>query len=274
MNDATISDLFVYPVKSCGGIALAEARIESSGIESDRRWMVVSDAGRYMTQRELPRMAMIVPALAAGLLTLTAPGMPALEVADVPDGPALQVTIFSFRCSALDAGAGPAQWLSQFLGRPVRLVRCDPRVRRPVDPQLWQGDMDVSVAFPDAFPLLVISRQSLDDLNSRLDAPLPMNRFRPNLVLEGLDPYEEDRIHGLRAGALRLQMTRPCTRCKITTTDQLTGEASTGEPLVTLKSYRWSSELRGVMFGRYAVIAGGGGARLSRGQPLEIVRES
>jgi uncharacterized protein len=271
MSRATITDLIVYPVKSCRGIALQEATIESSGIESDRRWMIVNDSGRYMTQRELPRMSTIVPELSAGVLTLTAPGMPTLEVPDVPDGPLLQVTVMSFRCSALDAGARPAEWLSQFLERPVRLVRFDPGVVRPVDPQFWKGDIHTNVAFPDAFPLLLIAQKSLDDLNSRLEAPLPMNRFRPNVVLEGLDPYGEDRIHELRAGALRLQMARPCTRCKITTTDQMTGQALTAEPVATLRRYRWDPDLRGVIFGRYAVVADGAGGRLRRGQPLEIV---
>jgi len=272
MSHATISDLIFYPVKSCRGIALAEAAIDSSGIESDRRWMIVSDSGRYLTQRELPRMSLIVPALSAGILSLTAPAMPALELPDVADGSPLQVAIFSHRCSALDVGARPAEWLSQFLGRPVRLVRFDPRVTRPVDPALWRGDIAATVAFPDAFPLLLIARKSLDDLNSHLETPVPMNRFRPNVVLEGLDPYAEDRIRELHAGALLLQMARPCTRCKITTTDQMTGEVSAAaEPLTTLKRYRWSSELRGVMFGHYAVIAGGVGTRLRRGQLLQIV---
>lgn len=271
MDHATIGDLIFYPVKSCRGIALEEATIHSSGMEGDRRWMVVNDTGRYLTQRELPRMSMIVPAPTATFLSLTAPGMPALELPDALDGSSMQVTIFNHRCSALDAGARPAEWLSQYLGRPVRLVCFDPRGTRPVDPHLWKGDIDATVAFPDAFPLLLLARKSLDDLNSRLETPLPMNRFRPNVVLEGLDPYAEDRIHELRAGALRLQMARPCTRCKITTTDQVTGEVSTGEPLATLKRYRWSPDLRGVMFGQYAVVAEGGGARLRRGQPLEIV---
>lgn len=272
MTHASITGLYVYPVKSCRGIALEDAAIAWKGIERDRRWMVVSDTGRYLTQRELPRMSLIVPALHAETLSLTAPGMPALELPDEPAGPPLQITVFSFQCGALDAGARPAEWLSQYLGRTVRLVSFDPRVTRPVDPKLWTGEIDVSIAFPDAFPLLLISQKSLDDLNSRLEAPLPMNRFRPNVVLEGLEPYAEDHIHELRAGALRLRMARPCTRCKITTTDQMTGEVSpAAEPLTTLKRYRWSSELRGVMFGHYAVIAAGGGARLSRGQTLEIL---
>lgn len=271
MSHATISDLIFYPVKSCRGIALEEATIHSSGMESDRRWMIVSDSGRYMTQRELPRMALIVPALSARVLSLTAPGMPALNLSDEPDGSPIQVTVSSHRCSALDAGARPAEWLSHYLGRPARLVRFDPRVTRPVDPHLWKGDFGATLAFPDAFPLLLIARKSLDDLNSRLDVPLPMSRFRPNVVLEGLDAYAEDCIHELRAGTLRLQMARPCTRCKITTTDQMTGAVSAGDPLTTLKRYRWSSDLRGVMFGHYAVVAEGGGARLHKGQRLEIV---
>ncbi len=271
MSRATVTDLVVYPVKSCRGIALEEATIGSGGIEGDRRWMIVNEAGRYMTQRELPRMATIVPTLCAGTLSLTAPGMPPMEVPDVPDAPVLQVTVMTFRCTAVDAGARPAEWLSQFLGRPVRLVRFDPQVVRPVDPQFWQGDIETRVAFPDAFPLLLIARRSLDDLNSRLETPLPMNRFRPNVVLEGLEPYEEDRIAELRAGSLKLQMARPCTRCKITTTDQMTGEVSpAAEPIATLRRYRWNPQIRGVMFGHYAVVTEGIGGRLRRGETLDI----
>jgi hypothetical protein len=270
MNYATITSLNVYPVKSCRGIALEEAQIQASGIEGDRRWMIVNEAGRFLTQRELPRMALITPAVAIGGLSLTAPGMPALTVPDPFDGLSLPVTIFAHRCTAIDAGPNPAEWLTRFLGRTVRLVRFDPRLVRPIDSRLWTGDIEAHVTFPDAFPLLLIAQKSLDDLNSRLEIPLPMSRFRPNAVLEGLGPYEEDRIHELRAGGLRLQMAMACTRCKITTTDQLTGESSTAEPLITLRGYRWNSELRGVMFGRYAVVAGAVGSQLRTGQQLEI----
>jgi hypothetical protein len=270
MNYATITSLNFYPVKSCRGIALKEAHIQSSGIEGDRRWMIVNESGRFLTQRELPRMALITPAVAAGGLSLVAPGMPALTMPQSLDGPSIPVTIFAHRCTAIDAGPGPAEWLTQFLERTVRLVRFDPRLVRPIDPRLWTGDIEAHVTFPDAFPLLLIAQKSLDDLNSRLQDPLPMNRFRPNVVLEGLGPYEEDRIHELSAGGLKLRMAMACTRCKITTTDQLTGESSTAEPLATLRGYRWNSALHGVMFGHYAVVHGAVGTRLRPGQQLEI----
>lgn len=270
MNFTTITSLNFYPVKSCRGIALDEARILASGIEGDRRWMIVNESGRFLTQRELPRMALITPGVAEGGLSLAAPGMPALSVREPLQGPSTPVTIFAHRCTAIDAGADPAEWLTRFLGRTVRLVRFDPRLVRPIDPRLWTGDIEAHVTFPDAFPLLLIAQQSLDDLNSRLPVPLPMSRFRPNVVLEGLGPYEEDRIHELRAGGLILRMAMACTRCKITTTDQVTGESSTAEPLATLRGYRWNSALRGVMFGRYAIAHGAIGARLRQGQQLEI----
>lgn len=270
MNYATITSLNVYPVKSCRGITLEEAHIQASGIEGDRRWMIVNESGRFLTQRELPRMALITPAVAAGGLSLAAPGMPALRVPEPLHGPSIPVTIFAHRCTAIDAGPVPAEWLTQFLERTVRLVRFDPLVVRPIDPRLWTGDIEADVTFPDAFPLLLIAQKSLDDLNSRLQVPLPMNRFRPNVVLEGLGPYEEDRIHELRAGGLRLRMAMPCTRCKITTTDQLTGQPTTAEPLATLRGYRWNSALRGVIFGYYAVVHGAIGTPLRQGQQLEI----
>jgi len=270
MAFATITTLNTYPVKSCRGIPLQEAALQLTGLQSDRHWMVVSETGRYLTQRELPRMALIVPQLSGQALSLTAPGMTPLHLLPEVEGAAAEVSVVYDRISAHDAGQQAAEWLSRFLERPVRLVRFDPQISRPIRPEFWQGRTDSSVEFSDGFPVLVISQASLDDLNTRLQTPLPMSRFRPNVVIDGLQPYEEDRIQKLVHGPLRLQMVRPCTRCKITTTDQVTGEVSGAEPLATLKSYRWSKELRGIMFGQYAIVAGGAGNRLHVGQRLQI----
>lgn len=269
MAYATISALNVYPVKSCRGIALDRARVGLAGIESDRRWMVISDTGRFLTQRELPRLALVVPRLDAAGLTLSAPGMPDLPVPQRPAGPALEVAVWGDKCPALEVGPEPARWLSQFLERHTRLVQFDPEGARPSDPD-WTGGVDSRNEFSDGFPLLVISEASLEDLNTRLAQALPMNRFRPNVVLRGIGPYEEDRIADLHADGVRLRISKPCTRCIITTTDQMAGVVKGDEPLRTLKAYRFSKELRGVMFGMNTLVVSGAGSELAVGQRLEI----
>jgi uncharacterized protein YcbX len=264
-----INELNLYPVKSCRGLSLQLATVSVTGFDHDRRWMIASDSGRFLTQRELPRMALIIPSLTPAGLSLSAPGMPALEVPTEPAG-TMEVTVLLDRLTAHDMGATSARWLSDFLERPVKLVRFASEATRPSHPRFWKADIASGIEFSDAFPFLVISRASLDDLNSRLATPLPMNRFRPNIVVDDLEPYGEDRIRVLNVGNLQLRMVRPCTRCKITTTNQMTGEVAGTEPLMTLKSYRWSDDLRGIMFGHYAVVVAGAGTTLHVGQQFGI----
>jgi len=266
---ATIAALNIYPVKSCRGIALNQAILAPTGLACDRRWMVVTDTGRFLTQRELPRLALVAPTVNGHELRLSAPGMIDLHLSAASDRQRVQVTIWRDRCSAFDEGPQAAAWLSQFLAQTVRLVRFDPAGKRPSACQ-WTGDTQALNKFTDGFPVLVVSQASLGDLNERLETLLPMNRFRPNVVLDGVQAYDEDRIHELSDGDVRLRLVKPCTRCKITTTDQATADVMGAEPLATLKSYRWSRELNGAMFGQNAIIAGGIGAELRVGQRLAI----
>lgn len=270
MAHATITALNVYPVKSCRGIAIDHAAIELTGFPADRHWMVVDEKGGFLCQRRAPRLATIIPELTTNGLTLGAADMPCLHVAAEAGGAKVDVGVILDRCSAIDVGPEPAEWLSEYLERPARLVRFDPHETRPINPQFYTGDIPSAAEFSDGFPFLIASESSLADLNSRLDEPVPMNRFRPNVVLEGLAPFDEDRIHELVDGPIRLQMARPCTRCKIVTTDQITGEVPGMEPLTTLRTFRWNKELPGIMFGHYAVVADGIGCRLRVGQRLEI----
>jgi uncharacterized protein YcbX len=263
----TISSLHVYPVKSCRGTAVDAASITAAGLEFDREWMVVSPTGRFLTQREEPRLARIATRLEVGGLTLSAEGAAGVTVPDDFRGPAVEATVWGDRCRAFDQGEAVARWLGDFLGRPLRLVRFDPAHRRASD-VAWTGGIEALNRFSDGFPLLAISRASLEDLNSRLPAPLPMDRFRPNLVLDGLPPYGEDTLGDLMAGAVRLRRAKPCTRCAVTTTNQATGTVEGDQPLRTLKTYRWDPGLRGVTFGQNLVVVAGDGARLRVGQEL------
>lgn len=266
---ATIASLHCYPLKSARGVDLAEAQLTPAGIAHDRQWMLVTPEGRFITQRELPRLALVRPVLTDGELALWGPGMQPLRLTLGEPQRRMPVQIWKDECPGLDEGDAAAQWLQQVLQRDCRLVRFDPRHRR-LSSRNWTGSVEAENRFSDGFPLLVISRASLADLNSRLDKPLPMNRFRPNIVLEGIGPYEEDQIDELHGDGIRLRIVKPCTRCRITTTDQDTGQVDGEEPLRTLKSYRFDRELRGVLFGQNTVIIEGVNARLQCGQALQV----
>lgn len=266
---ARIGALFHYPLKSGGGIELEQARLGSAGLEHDRCWMVTNGAGRFLTQRELPRLALLRPSLSADALRLDAPGMSSLSVPMAQRGPPRRVRIWNDQCAALDEGDAAAEWLSAWLGSDSRLVRFDPRQRR-LSSSEWTGGLQAENRFSDGFALLLLGTASLQDLNARLQVPLPLDRFRPNIVLEGLDPYGEDRIAELRAEGIRLRIVKPCARCSITTTNQQSGEVEGEEPLATLKRYRYDPKLKGVLLAQNAIVIEGAGRTLRRGQRLAI----
>jgi uncharacterized protein len=269
----SVASVHVYPVKSCRGIERAEIRVTDAGLEHDREWMVVTPDGRFVTQREEPRLALIGTAVDDAHLRLTAAGRDALDVPLALGGTAMEVVVWRHHCTAHDQGEAPARWLSALLGRPLRLVRFDPAHRRLSDPA-FTGRTPGYSRFADGYALLVISLASLADLNRRLPAPLPMNRFRPNVVLDGVGPYGEDTIHELRAGGLTLRLVKSCTRCTIPTTDQETGVRDPEEPLRTLRGYRWNADLRGVTFGQNAIVVAGAGETLRQGQRFEATAPS
>jgi uncharacterized protein YcbX len=271
MNTARLDGVFVYPVKSCRGIARESARVEATGLRGDRHWMLVRPNGRFVTQRELPRLALVGTTLDDdGGLTLVAPGRAPVRVARDAGHVALAVTVWKFSGSGIDCGDEAAAWCSEYLETPLRLVRFDPARPRVCSPE-WTPGAEAVTEFSDGYPMLVISRASLADLNSRLPKALPMERFRPNLVIDGVGAYDEDRIHELRSGDLAIRIVKACTRCSITTTDQQRGAVDGVEPLATLKTYRHDRELKGVIFGQNAIPAAGVGATLRVGQTFEIV---
>lgn len=236
-----LSGLFVYPVKSLRGCVVATAVVDELGLRDDRRFLVVDEHGRFLTQRTLPRMAVIATALDPHTLTLSAPGIDPLAVPRAAPGASLQpVTIWKHQgVLAEDCGDGPAGWLAGILGVRCRLMRVGADFHRQVlKPQARPGDR---IAAADAEPFLVVGEASLADLNDRLVAQggeaLPMNRFRPNLVIAGGEPFAEDGWARLRIGEIVFRSGGPCARCIVTTTDQLTGERGK-EPLRTLATYR------------------------------------
>ncbi|MDE1950185.1 MAG: MOSC N-terminal beta barrel domain-containing protein, partial [Burkholderiales bacterium] len=199
-----LAAIHIHPIKSCAGIAVDEALLVETGLELDRAWMLVDPEGRMVTQRVLPRLALVQPTLGSEEMRLRAPGMLALHVAlDRVETPT-RARVWDDEVKAYDMGELAAQWFSDFAGRRLRLVRFDPEQRRLSD-RRWSGAVEAENAFSDAFPLLVVGQASLDDLNRRLgergQAAVGIERFRPNLVLDGIDPYDEDQIDTLTIAA-------------------------------------------------------------------------
>jgi uncharacterized protein YcbX len=270
---ASLTAINIYPVKSCRGIPLGAATLTPTGLADDRHWMMVRPGGKFVTQRELPRMALIKTQVDATGLTLTAPDMPKLFVPRLVPGKSRNVTVWKFDGRGIDCGAEASTWITRYLQSELSLVAFDASAPRTCSPEWTQG-VHSTTEFADGFPVLVISRASLEDLNARLAIkgvkPLPMERFRPNLVIEGVGAFDEDRMHEMRVDGVTLRMVKPCTRCAITTTDQQRGELDGVEPLRTLKEFRFDRELRGVTFGQNAIVVGGAGEKLNVGDSLEI----
>lgn len=264
-----LTQIHIYPVKSLKGIMLESATVEHRGLQYDRRWMVVNADGQFVTQRELPRMALITPAIEKGILTLTAPDMPPISVPlEMPPGlPTVLVRVWRSECQACDAGDEARAWLSDYLKTRCRLVYMPQATRREVDSKYRAGEGIVS--FADGFPLLLTGQASLDDLNSRLQKPVPMDRFRPNIVVSGALPYAEDRWKLARIGEIGFHFVKPCARCVITTIDQATGEPQGGEPLRTLSTYRLRDQ--GALFGQNLVPAEHG--ELKVGDTVRVLQE-
>ena len=272
----TIARLFVYPVKSCAGIEVQQALLTETGLDLDRAWMVVDAQDMFLTQRSLPRLALIRPQLKSDEMMLRAPGMLALHVAiDAVETPAT-VTVWHDTVPAWDMGPVAAQWFTDFLGRPCRLVRFDPEHRR-LSSLEWTGGVEVPNQFADGFPLLVTSEASLQDLNARLaaegHATVGMERFRPNVVLAGVDAHDEDRVdmihvEGDGTADVHLQPVKPCARCPIPDIDPATAEShpSVGD---TLRTYRQDKRLDGaITFGMNAIVRSGAGQWLRVGQRM------
>ncbi len=238
-----VSGLFLYPVKSLRGLAVDSAAVDALGFVGDRRFMVVDGHGQFLTQRTIPRMALIETALTAHELILRTPQTGSCAVPLQASAPARIIPVRVWKSDGLlaeDCGEEVAAWLSDFLRGPSRLVRIGEKFTRPIlkPGKAQPGDI---VNFADGYPFLVIGEASLADLNARLAAPLPMNRFRPSIVVTGSEAFAEDTWTRFQAGGITFRTAGPCARCVVTTTDQLTAERGK-EPLRTLATYRRDTE--------------------------------
>ncbi|MBC6368451.1 MOSC domain-containing protein [Algoriphagus sp. AK58] len=257
MNDKLLlQDIFIYPIKSLGGIRLEEARVEEKGFQYDRRWMLIDKAGRFVSQREFSSLALLqVEIQENGLLVFhKKQAQKSLFIPfDLAKGPDVPVVIWDDQVIGKVVSESVGRWFSDFLGFDVDLVVMPESSQRKVDPRYAVNGE--SVSFADGMPYLIIGQSSLNELNSRLESHVPMNRFRPNLVFSGGEPYLEDKLRKIRIGSVEFQIVKPCARCVLTTVDQETGEKGK-EPLKTLATYRTVNNK--VMFGQNVVALSGG----------------
>ena len=262
----SLSNLTYYPIKACRGFDVPESNVERMGLEHDRRMMVVTTDGEFLTQREYPKLALVTPTLLDGIVTLTAPNFDSIQVAIQTEGFTWPVNIWKSKgVAAIDQGDDVANWFSEWLDRDVRLVHIASGIQRKVS-QEYAINQDDHTGFADGYPILIISEESLQDLTSRLDSPLPMNRFRPNIVVKGCDPFEEDVWKRIRIGDIEMALVKPCARCVVTTIDKETLEKSK-EPLKTLEKYR--RHKLGAIFGMNVIPLNSG--RLEVGMKVEII---
>ena len=276
-----LTELNLYPIKSCAGISLREATLTSAGLMSeniyDREWMVVDEKGEFLTQRTHPKLALVTPRIKADTLELRAPGMLRLEIPlglpDPEEAKTLQVYVWEDTVQAYDCDETTAAWFSNALGTPCRLVRFHADARRLASSK-WTGEVEAPTLFADAFPMLIISEASLADLNGKLKAQgrdaLPMNRFRPNIVIGGIEAFEEDYAESFRIGDATLRPVKPCSRCNMPSVDQATGVPGP-DPLDIMQSYRANPKLDGALtFGMNAILLEGEGQVLRVGQDVGV----
>jgi uncharacterized protein YcbX len=236
LADIVLSGINIFPIKSAAGISLPSARITDRGFEYDRRWMLTDTDFNFLSQRKFPKMAFIHTEISDNFLQITAPEQTMLRIPlSGGTGKELSVDIWSDKCPARSCGRETDLWFSQFLGMDVHLVYMPDSTHRMTDPEY--GEEQRPVSFADGYPFLLISEASLTDLNTRMEAPLEMKRFRPNLEISGCQPYEEDSWKMIQIGEVKFELVKPCSRCSITTVDPDTAEVGK-EPLKTLATYR------------------------------------
>ncbi len=262
-----LTALNVYLIKACKGHSLDAAFVERMGLAHDRRLMIIRPNGTFVTQRDYSALALVLPDLRDSTLHVSAPGMPPTEFPVATTGVEMRVTVWEDSgVKAIDQGEPAAEWFSTYLRTPVRLVHMATDEQRRVNPK-YAIQADDHVSFADGYPILIASQESLDELNRRLTEPLPMNRFRPNLVVRGCQPFEEDTWKRIRIGEVELALVKPCSRCEVTTIDQESAVRGK-EPLKTLATFRRVQGNK-VMFGMNVIPLNEGTLRV--GESLEVL---
>ncbi len=256
-----VCELAIYPIKACRGISWSTAEVTPKGFLWDREFMITDDSGKFLTQRQYPQLALIEVQIEGETISLSAPSYPSIEWMTTLTGEEIEVEIWRDRLIAIDQGDPVANWLQSVLKtpQPLRLVRQSPRHIRPVNPNYTTGE-NAPVSFADGYPFLITNTASLAELNRRLEIAypdrsqtVPMNRFRPNIVIDSDRPFLEDEWKVLQIGEVVFDLVKPCARCVVTTTDQMTAQRNVlREPLKTLGTFRRFGKA-GIMFGENAI---------------------
>ena len=263
-----LSELNIYPVKSLAGIRLDSAIVEDRGLQFDRRWMLVDEKRKFITQREVPAMALVKIDVDANGLTASVNGNK-IRVTDAhASGETATVKIWSSSVKGAFYPKEVDEWFSDAIGSSCRLVLMPESAKRKVNPFYAIRKFRDTVSFADGYPFLLLGEASLEDLNARLDVPVPMNRFRPNFVVSGSEPFEEDTWKRIRIGSTEFHIVKPCARCVLTTVDQARGEKNGKEPLKTLSTYR--NKNGNVLFGQNLIAESTGGT-VSAGDTVEVI---
>ena len=255
-----VQDIFIYPIKSLGGIRLQEAEVEERGFRWDRRWMLVDQQGVFVSQRTFPQLALLGVRIEENHLQVFHKSNPSVKLEiplDLAEGPEIKVQIWDDEVLGKVVSPDIDRWFTDFLGFEVNLVVMPETTHRKVDPRYAVNGE--SVSFADGMPYLLISQESLDELNSRLDSQVSMDRFRPNIVISGGEPFIEDQLKTIQIAGIDLRIVKPCARCVLTTVDQETGEKGK-EPLRTLSLYRTQNNK--VMFGQNVIALQSGKIRV------------
>lgn len=236
-----ISELNIYPIKSLSGIGLQTATVEKRGLEFDRRWVIVDADGIFLTQRELPRMALVSVEATGDGLQVTSNGAGPIKIEPLNDGPRIVTEIWGRPGGSIAYGAETNEWFSDVLGQQVELRYMPEDAGRPVNP-IFDAGGDIN-SFADGSPALLANEASMADLNSRMETPLPIKRFRPNIVVSGAEPWAEDQWKKVRIGEAIFRVVKPSDRCVLTTVDPEKGEFAGKEPLKTLATFRMSKDV-------------------------------
>ena len=266
-----ISSIRVYPIKSLGGAEMASARFSARGFELDRRWMLADRNGRFLSQRDFPALALMRVEPQSDSLSVTNPLGFSIDVPFIPNGEgAIEVSVWDDAASGLTYSSAIDKFFSDYIGSDCRLVKIDDAVARPVE-ESFRVHPEDEVSFADGFPFLIIGESSLADLNARLESDVAMDRFRPNIIFSGGEPFAEDGWARVRIGEHEFHVVKPCARCVMTTIDQETGAKGT-EPLATLSTFRMSSASgkRRILFGQNAIASGASGM-VRVGDPIELL---
>jgi len=267
---SVLASIHIYPLKSGAPLALDQGVVETRGLAGDRRWMLVDANGKFVTGRQQPRLTLIRAQPRENGLRLSAPDMPDIDLTAPSTGTRIESAVWGAPVKPLLADDAAHDWISAYMRAPHRLVYMDAACARPMKAKYdgRYGNDDDEVSFADGFPLLLISQAALDQLNAKLAAPVPMLRFRPNLVVAGTAPHAEDQWKRIRVGAIEFEVLKPCVRCVFTTVEFERGVFDpSGEPLRTLLKYRRGAE--GVTFGQNLIPRGRGIVR--RGDAVEVL---